>query len=158
MDLETEMVAAAAKLAVFTFPSRQAFSNIQSNGMESYFANKTQLNKISATLNPHARAYQPPYVEQQQQQTLAYRNITQDNRQDSHLGKTQMDEKPKSEIPWDPPVQLINQNVSQTQQSVQGNDQTSAICNLLQRQNEITTLLMEKQTFYLLPPRKKSIF
>lgn len=35
--LDTEMAASAAKLAVLTASSHQAFSNTQSNGMESYF-------------------------------------------------------------------------------------------------------------------------
>lgn len=70
--------AAAVKIAVLTFSSHQAFSNTQANGMESYLEKGTQLKEPSATLNPHAAAYQPIYVEQQQpamqqqQQTRAY--------------------------------------------------------------------------------------
>lgn len=89
LDIETEMAAAAAaKIAVLTFSSPQAFSNTRANGMEPYFEKGTQLKETSATLNPHAAAYQPTYGEQQQHQTSAYRNATQDNVQGSHLNKT----------------------------------------------------------------------
>lgn len=44
-----------AKLAVLSASSHQAFSNTQSNGMESYFEKGEKLKDTSTTLNPHEK-------------------------------------------------------------------------------------------------------
>lgn len=110
LDLETEMAATTAKIAVLTCAGHQASSDSKANGMESYFEKATKFKEPSSTLNP---AYQPTHVEQL---TL------------------------------------------QQQQQQTHNNETTAICNLLQRQNEITTLLINQQTSHLLPPREIPYF
>lgn len=57
-----------------------------------------------------------------------------------------------------PHVQLTTPHFLQTQPILQDNDETSALYNLLQRQNEISTLLVQQQTSHLLPPREIPCF
>lgn len=95
--------------------------------------------EIFASPNPCAAAFEPTYEQQptmlqqrqsiiqQQQQTHAYRNATQDDRQESQVNKIQMDENPKTKPLWDPHVQLTNQNFIHSLQSLHENDETAAI-------------------------------
>ncbi|XP_051793566.1 uncharacterized protein LOC127530551 [Acanthochromis polyacanthus] len=57
-----------------------------------------------------------------------------------------------------PHVELTNPNVIQAEAPLQINDETSALSNLLQRQNEISSLLIQQQTAPLLPPREIPFF
>lgn len=162
LEVDTEMAAVAAKLAVFKASGHQAFSNTQSDGMESYFEKGARLKEVSTTLNGHAKAYQPTSVDlqqqppiQQQQQQYAYRNATHDNSTVCQLNPENTSRKPRMDHPH---VQLTNPGLIQSQLAHKGNDETSALCNLLQRQNEITTLLIQQQASHSLPPREIPFF
>lgn len=109
-----------------------------------------RLKETSTTLNPQAKEYLPAFVDSNQH---AYRNATQTNSQDVQLNKTKHG-KTISKPLLDAHVQLTTPNVNQSQIPLQINDETSALCNLLQRQNDISILLIQQQTAHLLPPRE----
>ncbi len=170
LELDTQLAAADAKIAVLKSPSHQALSLTQSDGMDSYFRKGTSLKEPSATLNPQTKEQQPPLqqsVAQQVpiQQTQPWQeqhlflqqhhvswNAAQDNSQENT--RKPKNTKPLNKPEMDPPVQQTNHTSIYPQSS----DETSAVCDLLQRQNEITALLVEQQTSHLLPPREIPCF
>lgn len=66
--------------------------------------------------------------------------------------------KPSSEPLLDSHGQQTNPNAIQSHLPLQRMSDTSALCNLLQKQNEISALLIQKQTAHLLPPREIPFF
>lgn len=153
------MVASNAKLALLTAPSHKTPSNTK--GMESYIDKGRRPKEISLSpiLNPHAKEYQPTPVDSQQplmqqEQQHAYKNAKQDG---SQLNETLKHEKASSKPFLDPHMQLTNPNAIQSQLPILGNNKISALCSLLQRLNEITTLFIQ-QTSHLLPPREIPYF
>ena len=55
-------------------------------------------------------------------------------------------------------MQLTNPSVIKSGPQLQRKDDSSALYDLLQRQNEIATLLVQQQTAHLLPPREIPLF
>lgn len=156
------MAASNAKLALLTAPGHKTDSNTFSKGMESYIDKGGRPMEISFSpiLNPHAKEYQPTPVDSQkpilqQEQQHAYKNAKQDG---SQLNKTLKHGKASSKPFLDPHMQLTNPNAIQSQLPILGNNKTSALCSLLQRLNEITTLFIQQQTSHLLPPRETPYF
>ena len=153
LELHTEMAATAAKLAVLSSPSLRALSNTQSNGMQSYFEKGEKIKETATTLNPKAKEYQHTCMDSQFQ-PFTKQHATQEcyNNQDVQLREMATHGKVIS----DP--QFTNSNVIQSQIPLQGTDETSELYNLLQRQNEISAMLIQQQASHLLPPREIPFF
>lgn len=184
LELDTEMAASAAKLAVLSASSHQAHSTTHSNGMESYFEKAAKLKDASTILNPHekgarlkdtstifnphekgarlketstmlnpqAKEYEPALVDSQQpppvqqQNQPAYRNANQNTQEDQSNKIWKEHGKTSSEPLLDSHVQQTNPKPIQSHLPLPKMDDTSALCNLLQKQNEISALLIQKQT------------
>ena len=68
LELNTQLAAAEAKIAVLKSPRQHGRSHTHSDGMVSNFDKGTRLKKPSVTLNPDEVAYQPSMQQQSIQQ------------------------------------------------------------------------------------------
>lgn len=152
LKIETELAASAAKLAVLNTSRPSSVSNAHSDGMDSYF-------KRGTTLNPHAETYNPQQKDTSQQRysLSANTHATQEKTMDMDKNKnvqqaSKLDQQATS-------YQSDLYSADQQATHVQDNAQASGdLFNLLQRQNEITALLVKTQNAHFLPHREIPVF
>ncbi|XP_058616036.1 uncharacterized protein LOC131529985 [Onychostoma macrolepis] len=135
LDIDAE-IAAAAKIAVLNNSNHQSLQTC-TDDMNVYYDKGTVMSGKEVTLNPRAEEYMPKKTSQQG----GLRNVIRQTH-----SAPQIDHNSAS------PVQTSN-----VMQNIDGTS-TSNICSVMQKQNEITALLVEQQQSSTLPQRDIPVF
>lgn len=157
LKLETELAATNAKLQILELNSSQCGSKL-SDGMNSYF----ERNKGMSKLNPNVNIFVSEKMDEDDNVLGAPAPVLQPSVvQPKHRPKTQMNE---MLLQADAPVQVttaVNENqtghVHLQTQAPTGN-YSSDIVNIMQRQNDITALLVQQNLCSVLPSRNTPVF
>lgn len=167
LDLDMELAASIAKVNVLKASEGSRVSSIESNGMNSYLEREQ---RRAPTLNVDAETFVPVVAKQPSQ----YIPIGDQPR--AHL----LDARPKekrielqSQVTWsnglEPKVQQGKIQSTQSRDQLQLNSENPApvmqttmdhnsLATVLEKQNEITSLLAEQQSLFFLPRRDIQIF
>lgn len=187
-ELDTEIAVTNARLTVLQACDGSSISHGRSDGMESYVRKGAKPKVITASLNPNAKQYMPQdeqssqhFHSTQTNTSLMGRAVASDhyNSNAATHNIKQDDNKPQQHTqtlqstlatPLQQDMQILQATLAplqnQTQSQViqtslpsQSHNQTPGdLYSLLQRQNDITALLVETQTSQFLPRREIPIF
>ena len=157
LDLDTEIAATSAKLAVLQVGS--SVHSRQSDGMASYIRKGARSKLPLTSFNPQASIF--VYPPSQRHASLSLQSNA------SPLATPTIMPKPTVSQGSQPPKLQSKTTFSQSFQPtldqqvfqpLQGQHQTAGLYNLLQQQNDITALLVQMQASQLLPHREIPIY
>uniref|UniRef100_A0AAZ1XPU5 CCHC-type domain-containing protein n=1 Tax=Oreochromis aureus TaxID=47969 RepID=A0AAZ1XPU5_OREAU len=170
LDLETEIAASAAKVNVLKASEMSRVSsavNGKSDGMNSYL--EREQGRLDV-LNPNAPMFKPVLPEQpyqgvdasdHQAPVLDVRPKVKNISQPKVVSLEQSETKPQVFPGAVSTTRMMSQSHTQPKHlthTVQGNEGHDPLVTVLQKQNEITTLLAEQQSLFLLPRRDIQFF
>lgn len=142
LELDTEIAATHAKLAVLQVAS--SIHSRQSNGMASYIRKGAKPKPTNTSFKPVTSVCVPPPSQQ-------------------HASLPKPTTSQGSQLPQLPSRPTVSQSFQPTPSQqvfipLQEQNQTAGLYNLLQQQNDITSLLVQTQTSQLLPRREIPIY
>lgn len=158
LELETELAATNAKINILEALGSRSSSRV-SDGMNSYLRKGTAQNETSAKLNPHANEYLPDQVQQRQNVLIETNSSSQQQvvrpKETAH-GPSVRPHDTTHLIQYSPQRQNVQsrmQGYVRTTPPVLNDGNQVDMCNLIQRQNDITALLAQQSLSSTLPPR-----
>ena len=173
LELDTEIAASSARLAILQSCGSHV-SERGSDGMESYFRKEAESKNVSTLLSPHGKIdehhlqYESDQVQRnihsRMEKTIApdyysQREATYSQREATHRKHYDTYQQNISRSVLNPLEQQTKQEVIQPTLSTQVSNHTPRdLYDVLQRQNDITTLLVQMQTSQYLPHREIPTF
>lgn len=165
LDLEVELAASTAKLAVLEAFERKGSSHGSVSVMNSHSERERKERKSGNGLNPLAKEYKPGAGETTQQSvsSLPPDQIVDVRPETSESQiNTASSQQHGLNIQW--PATVVHGTSQHTtfqlsdMQSASGQNPSDGVLTIMQRQNEITTALLQQQRSMSLPPRDIPIF
>lgn len=161
LDLNMELAASMAKVSVFKASegSRISHVSMKSDGMNSYLERRkrTPLSHDAATFIPESKT-QPSAAE-------AVRETSLSDYSDVRPPKTYNRLEMPAVVTWDDPSTLLKgvshlpvTNLQDNTAPVMVDNSDQRFLTVLERQNQITSLLVEQQSLFLLPKRDLQVF